>query len=76
MMDTIEQNCEGCTIYSPDRKIKWVKHILGLVDDARQYINVWNDNDNANANGIDQILTDLQDYSQTWDHLLNTTRGN
>ena len=39
MMDTITQNCEGCTIYSPDNKITWVKHILGLVDDARQYVN-------------------------------------
>ena len=35
MMDTIEKICEGYTIYSPDKKITWVKHILGLVDDAR-----------------------------------------
>ena len=39
MMDTIEQNYEGCTIYSPDKKITLVKHILGLVNDARQYAN-------------------------------------
>ena len=59
MMDTIEQNCERCTIYSPDKKITWVKHILGLVDDARQYANDWNNNN------IVQILNNLQHSSQT-----------
>ena len=67
MMGTIEQNCEGCTTYSPDSKIKLVKHILDLVDDARQYTNDRNDND------IVQILNYFQEYSQIWEHLLNTT---
>ena len=69
MMNTIEQNCEGCTIYSLDLKITRVKHILSLVDDARQYANDWNDNN------IVQILNHLQQSSQTWEHLLHTTGG-
>ena len=69
MMDTIEQNCEGCTIHSPDKKLTWTKHILGLVDDARQYANDWNNNN------IVYILNYLQQSSQTWEHLLHTTGG-
>ena len=45
------------------------KHILGLVDDARQYANDWNDND------IVHILNYLQNTSQTWEHLLHTRGG-
>ena len=70
MMCTIEKNCEGCTIYSLDRK-KLVKHILSLVDDTRQCANDWNDN------YIVQILNHLQESSRTLEHtleyLLNTT---
>ena len=69
MMATIEQNCEGCTIHSPDKKLTWTKHILGLVDDARQYANDWNDNNMV------QIQNYLQHSSQTWEHLLHTTGG-
>ena len=69
MMDTIEYTCDGFIIYSSDGIIKWVKYIIGLVDDARQYTNNWTDND------INQILYNLHDSSQTWEHLLNTTGG-
>ena len=27
---------------SPDKKNQWIKHIIGFVDDKRQYANDWN----------------------------------
>ena len=47
----------------------WTKHILDLVDDARQYSNDWTSNQMIN------ILSKLQHVSQTWEHLLATTGG-
>ena len=41
MMKLISQICNGLEIISPDKQITWTKHILGLVDDARQYSNDW-----------------------------------
>ena len=70
IMETIKKTCEGYTLESPDGIIKWVKHILVLVDDAWQYVNDWITND------INQILRTLQDSSQTWEPLLNTTGEN
>lgn len=70
IMETIKKTCEGYTLESPDGIIKWVKHILVLVDDAWQYVNDWITND------INQILRTLQDSSHTWKLLLNTTGEN
>ena len=70
IMETIKKTYEGYTLKSPDGIIKWVKHILVLVDDAWQYVNDWITND------INQILRTLQDSSHPWKLLLNTTGEN
>ena len=59
MMKIIEEICKGCTILSPERSETWVKHIVGLVYDARQYVNDWEDNDKT------KILQNIEDKSQT-----------
>ena len=66
MMNLISKICHGLEIISPDKKITWTKHIIGLVDDARQYSNDWTSNQMTN------ILSQLQHVSQTWEHLLAT----
>ena len=43
-MSTLDKHEEGCTIISPDKKIKWKQVIKGFVDDKRQYANDWNTN--------------------------------
>ena len=69
MMKVIEKKCEGCQMNSPDKKLQWIKHILGFVDDKRQYANEWNTSNLTNA------LNKLQHASQTWEHLLFTSGG-
>ena len=69
MMNLISQICNGLEIISPDKQITWTKHILGLVDDARQYSNDWKNNQMTN------VISKLQHASQTWEHLLATTCG-
>ena len=44
IMSTLYKHEEGCTIVSPDKKIKWEKVIIGFVDDKRQYANDWQNN--------------------------------
>ena len=39
IMSTLDKHEEGCKIFSPDKKIKWKKVIIGFVDDKRQYAN-------------------------------------
>ena len=36
-MKVIENKCKGCQMNPLDKKIQWIKHILGFVDDKRQY---------------------------------------
>ena len=69
MMKVIEKKCEGCQINSPDKKIQWIKHILGFIDDKRQHANDWN-----NSNLI-CALKKLHRAAQTWEYLLFTSGG-
>ena len=55
---------------SPQKQNKTSKHILGNVDDARQYTNDGIDND------LLHIMNKVTDASQTWEQLLYTSRGN
>lgn len=67
MMTNTEKICKGCTIVSQSRSGTWVKYILGLIDDTRQYENDWKNND------IIKTLTNLEEGFQTWEDLLYTT---
>ena len=44
IMSTLDKHEKGCTIVSPDKKIKWEKVIIGFVDDKRHYANDWCNN--------------------------------
>ena len=68
-METTKETCKLFTIFSPDGSEIWGKHILGLIDNARKYANDWDDND------MTKILQNLEDASQTWEHLLYTMNG-
>ena len=45
MFQVLQVRCAGCEMSSPHKQIKTSKHILGNVDDARQYTNDGIDND-------------------------------
>ena len=65
-MKFIEKKCEGCQMNSPNKKIKWIKYIMGFVDDKRQYANDWNNSNLTNA------LKKLHHAAQIWEYLLFT----
>ena len=66
MMKLISKICKGLEIISPDKQMTWVKHILGLVDDTRQYYN------DLTSNQTNNTISKLQHASQTRKHLLAT----
>ena len=68
-MSTLDKHEEGCTIISPDKKIKWKQVIKGFVDDKRQYANDWN------TNYLLTTSTNLQKAAQSREHLLHTSGG-
>ena len=67
MMRVIEKSCSGCVLSSPNQLYQLTKHILGFVDDKRQYSNDWNENKLAT------IITQLKQVAQSWEYLLYTT---
>ena len=69
MMRVIEKSCSGCVISSSDQLYQLTKHILGFVDDKRQYSNEWNENK------LVTIITQLNQAAQSWEQLLYTTSG-
>ena len=69
MLQVHQERCAGREMSSPDNQITITKHILGLVDDTRQYTNDWIDND------LLHITNKLIDASQTWEQLLYTSGG-
>ena len=69
MMRVIEKSCSGCVMSSPNKLYQLEKHILGFVDDKRQYSNDWNEHK------IATITTQLKHAAQSWEHLLYTTGG-
>ena len=69
MISTIVRLCEGCTMSSPDKSIKWKKIITAFVDDLRKYSNDW-ENNNQHV-----ILNKLKVAAQAWEHLLYMSGG-
>ena len=69
MMRVIEKSCSGCKMSSPNQLYQLTKHILGFVDDKRQYSNDWN------KNKLATIITQFKHAAQSWEHLLYTTGG-
>ena len=67
MITTIEKECDGCTMSSPDKSISWTKFITGFIDDNRQYSNDWINNDTSN------VLYKIKLSVQVWEHLLHTS---
>ena len=64
MMRVIEKSCSGCVMSSPNHLYQLTKHILGFVDDKRQYSNDWK------KNNLAKIITQLKHAAQSWEHLL------
>ena len=54
---------------SLDHQLNWNKYIIGYVNDNRQYSNNWK------YNTLQQIITQLQFVSQSWEHLIFTSGG-
>ena len=54
---------------SLDKKLQWIKYILGFVVDNMQYANEWN------TSNLSNVLNKLQHAAQTWEHLLFTSGG-
>ena len=69
MSQVLQKRYVGCERSSRDKHIKISKHILGNVDDAKQYSNNWIDNDLFN------IMNKLTEASQTWEQLLHTSES-
>ena len=44
MMRVIEKSCSGCVMSNPNQLYQLTKHILGFVNDKRQYSNDWKEN--------------------------------
>ena len=66
IMSTLDKHEEGCTMVSPDKKIKWEKVSIGFVDDKRQYANDWQNNSLLTA-------SNKLRSPQSWEHLLFTS---
>ena len=69
IMSTLDKHEEGCTIVSPDKKIKWGTVIIEFVDEKRQYANDWKHNFLLSASNK------LRSAAQSWEHLLYTSGG-
>ena len=69
MMRVIGKSCSGCVMSSPNKLYQLTKHILGFVDDKRQYSNDWKEIN------LSKIIKQLKHAAQSWEHLLYTTCG-
>lgn len=69
MRELLSKICSCCHVINRDKKIIWNKHILGLVDDARQYAS------DCNTDQIQVILKHLTKVSQIWEQLHSTSGG-
>ena len=69
MMETIEKPCTGLDITSPDHTVSYKLHIIGLVDDKRQYANDWTNNSEIT------ICNNLQTAASSWEQILHTSGG-
>ena len=67
MIETIETNCQSFDITSPDSSLPRTKHIIGLVDNKRQY---------ANEKIIKKYMCKkIQTVASTWEQILHTFGG-
>ena len=69
MMELLSKICSDCHVTNRYKKIIWNKHILVLVDDARQYAS------DCDTDQIQVILKHLTKVSQIWEQLLSTSGG-
>ena len=69
MITTIETECDGCNMSSPDKSISMIKFIKGFIDYNRQYSNDWINNDILN------VLNKIKLSTQSWENLLHTSGG-
>ena len=67
MTKTIEQTCQSFDMSSPDSFQLQTNHIIGLVDDKRQYINDWEDNSEQ------KLCENLQTAASSLEQMLHTS---
>ena len=69
MMETVETTCKGFDILSPDYSLSHTIHIIGLVDDKRQYTNDWKEQWETT------ICDNLQRAASSWEKIFHTSDG-
>ena len=69
MMEIVENTCKGLDIISPYYSLSCTIHIIGLVDDKKQYANDWNDHSEKT------ICENLQKAASSWEKILHTSGG-
>ena len=70
MMETVEKSCTCLDITSPDYSLPYTIHIIGLVDDIRQYANDWKE-DSEKKN----IYDNLQTVASSWKKIMHISDG-
>ena len=71
MIKTSEETSYGWYSLNPKGNNKWSTHILGFVDDTRNFVTL------HQSKGNDIVLCKmLQDSAQSWEHLLSTSGCN